>query len=105
MVSFSETYIDPNNQQAGQMSAKGSYFINEGYEGYQDKPTSEQPQKQIMNHRESETSRANPSQGSSRILLAMVIIVCIISLVVLLLTILVFEKIDDRCNCAANEGQ
>ena len=89
------------------MSEKESYYVNESYEleGYYDqiKPNFEQQKKHIVN--ENENGRANPSQGSTCILLVLIVIICIICFVVLLLTILMFEKINGRCNCVGNEGQ
>ena len=75
-------------------------FINPIFED--DNPTSEDSmeQKLITNHAEKETGHVNPV----RILLALVITACVISLLVLLLTILMFGKIGDGCGCSANEG-
>ena len=88
------------------MSSKstGAYYVNQSYEAYDDKPTSEK-QRQITNDNRNESDRASHAQGSNCILLVLIFIVCIISLVVLLLTILMFEKIDDRCGCSTNGGQ
>ena len=86
-------------------SSTGTYFLNQSFE--EDKPTSVESiqQNQIPNHAAKEIGPANPSQGSNRTLLAIVIIACVISLAILLLTILMFGKIGDSCNCAANEGK
>ena len=72
--------------------------MNPGFEA-DDKSTSVESmeEKQITNHAE------KPAQRSNSKLLALVVIVC--SLVVLLLTILMYGKIGDRCDCSSNEGQ
>ncbi|KAL9954530.1 hypothetical protein ACROYT_G042080 [Oculina patagonica] len=88
-------------------STKGS-FINPTVKD--DKMTSvktkELKQEQMGgNAAEKETGLANAAQGSSRSLLALVITMCLISLVVLLLTLLVlFGKIGDGCGCSAEEA-
>ncbi len=52
------------------------------------------------------TGRANAVQRSNRALLVLVITMCLISLVVLLLTLLMlFGKIGDGCGCYADEGK
>ena len=81
-------------------SKTGAYFINASFEA-DDKPTSVEfmEEKQITNHAE------KPAQRSNSKLLALVVIVCLISLVALLLTILMYGKIGDRCDCSSNEGQ
>ena len=86
-------------------SSTGVYFTNQSFE--EEKPASVESihHKQIPNHTAKETGDANPLQGPNRTLLAMVIIACLISLAVLLLTISMFGKIGDRCNCAADKGQ
>ena len=54
---------------------------------------------------EKETSRGNRTQGSNRAWLVLVITMCLISLVVLLLTLLMlFEKIGNGCGCSTDEG-
>ncbi|XP_078345952.1 uncharacterized protein LOC144631400 [Oculina patagonica] len=83
----------------GSVKTEG-YFINQSFED--DKQESMQ-QKQITNHAEKPTGHANPAQRSNRTLLALVIIVCLISLVVLLFTLLMFGKIGGGCDCSTNE--
>ena len=54
---------------------------------------------------EKETSHANAAQGSNRALLVLVITMCLISLVVLLLTLLMlYGKIGNQCGCSTDEG-
>ena len=54
---------------------------------------------------EKEICRANVAQGSNRVLLVLVITMCLISLVVLLLTLLMlFGKIGKGCGCSTDEG-
>ncbi|XP_078349754.1 uncharacterized protein LOC144634613 [Oculina patagonica] len=62
-------------------------------------------EKQGGNATEKEVSRANAAQGSNRTLLVLVIIMCLISLAVLLLTLLMlFGKIGDGCDCSLEEA-
>ncbi|KAL9954520.1 hypothetical protein ACROYT_G042070 [Oculina patagonica] len=88
-------------------STKGS-FVNPTLED--DKATSvetkpQEQEKLERNAAEKETGRANAAQGSNRALLALVITMCLISLVVLLLTLLMlFGKIGDGCGCSADEA-
>ena len=86
-------------------SKTSEYFINPSFEG--ERPTSEEfkEQKEITNDAEKEISHANRTEAPTRILLALVIIKCLISLLVLLITILTFGKIGDGLDCAVNEGQ
>lgn len=83
----------------GSKTASG-HFINPNFED--DNPTSEDSmeQKLITSDAEKKTGHAKPA----RILLALVITACFISLLSLLLTMLVFGKIGDSCGCSANEG-
>ena len=54
---------------------------------------------------EKKISRAYTAQGSNRALLVLVITMCLISLVVLLLTLLMlFGKIGNRCGCSTDQG-
>ncbi|KAL9954553.1 hypothetical protein ACROYT_G042106 [Oculina patagonica] len=88
-------------------STKGS-FINPILED--DKATSVETmplekEKQEKSTAEKETGRVMAAQGSNRALLALVITMCLISLVVLLLTLLMlFRKIGDGCGCSTDEG-
>ncbi|KAL9982653.1 hypothetical protein ACROYT_G004723, partial [Oculina patagonica] len=73
------------------------HFINPVFEDDIHKTTSVeslQLQKQIRNHTEDKpfnSGKANLAQGSNRSLLALVIVVCLISLVALLLTLLMLS--------------
>ena len=54
---------------------------------------------------EKETGHANTAPASNRALLVLVITMCLISLVVLLLTLLMlFGKIGNGCGCSTDEG-
>ena len=81
-------------------SKTGRYFMNQAFEE-DGKPTSVESmeEKQITNLTEKPAQRSNPK------LLALVVIVCLISLVVLLLTILMYGKVGNGCDCSSNEGQ
>ncbi|XP_078350385.1 uncharacterized protein LOC144635181 [Oculina patagonica] len=62
-------------------------------------------EKREMNAAQKEAGRANAVQGSNRALLVLVITMCLISLVVLLLTLLMlFGKIGDGCGCSTDEA-
>ncbi|XP_078345954.1 uncharacterized protein LOC144631402 [Oculina patagonica] len=82
----------------------GGYFINQTFEDEKQDSVESVQQKQITDHAEKSTGHANPAQRSNRTLLALVIIVCLISLVVLLFTLLMFGKIGDGCDCSTNEA-
>ncbi|XP_078350430.1 uncharacterized protein LOC144635213 isoform X3 [Oculina patagonica] len=88
-------------------STKGS-FINETLEDDEATSVGTKPSEQEKlerNTAEKETGRANVAQGSNRALLALVITMCLISLVVLLLTLLMlFGKIGDGCGCSTDEA-
>ncbi|KAL9954519.1 hypothetical protein ACROYT_G042069 [Oculina patagonica] len=88
-------------------STKGS-FIYPTLEGDKETSVETRPLKQEkreMNAAEKEASRVNAAQGSIRALLVLVITMCLISLVVLLLTLLMlFGKIGDGCRCSADEA-
>ena len=86
-------------------SKTSEYFINPSFEG--ERPTSEESkqQKENTNDAGKEIRHANRTEGPKHILLALVIITCLISLLVLLFTILTFGKTGDGLDCAANEGQ
>ena len=54
---------------------------------------------------EKDTSRGNTAHGSIRALFVLFITMCLISLVVLLLTLLMlFGKIGNRCGCSTDKG-
>lgn len=62
-------------------------------------------EKQERNAAEKEAGRANAAQGSIRSLLVLVSTMCLISIVVLLLTLLIlFGKIGNGCGCSVEEG-
>ena len=84
------------------------FFINSTFEG--DKPTSIETrplEHEILERKaaKKETSHADVAQGSNRALLVLVITMCLISLVVLLLTLLMlFGKIGNGFGCSTDEG-
>lgn len=96
-----------------------AFHINSGYEDYDTDPTSMEPvqlkafriqSEEIYEHLnydhrnlydKLDLKKTEPAQGSSRALLALVIIVCLISLGALLLTLLMFFGIIRP----SNEGQ
>ncbi len=96
-----------NNQQAGEMRSvkTGGNFINQSFEDDKQDSAESVQQKHITDHVENSTGHANTSQRSNHALLALVIILCLISLVVLLFTLLMFGKIGGGYDCSANEGQ
>lgn len=79
--------------------------MNQSFEDDKQGTVESVQQKQIANHGEKLAGHANPAQGSNRTLLVLVIIVCLTSLAVLLLTVLMFGEIGDECGCTTNEGQ
>ncbi|XP_078347810.1 uncharacterized protein LOC144632920 [Oculina patagonica] len=82
----------------------GGNFINQSFEDDKQDSAESVQQKHITDHVENSTGHANTSQRSNHALLALVIILCLISLVVLLFTLLMFGKIGGGYDCSANEA-
>ena len=105
-------------------SSTRKVVINKGYEG--DEPITETPmhlkevrsltrenqidQVNIMaddpwNYNDTIPEKSDPEKKSNRLYLALVIITCLISVVVILLNLLMlFGKIGERCSCSSNTG-
>lgn len=101
----------------------GKVVLNKGYEG--DEPVAEKPVhlREIRNNSqenightgsaddpwnpvyETLEEKSDPTQRSNGRYLALVIIVCLISLAAFLLTLLMlFGKMGEKCECSTNEG-
>lgn len=57
------------------------------------------------NHNDTLPETSDPEKKSNRLYLALVIIACLISVVVILLNLLMFfGKIGEKCSCSSNKG-